>query len=107
MTATDTGAIAARLQARLAVLQAGIARLEVATTRKLSASFAEQAQDIAELATNEGLEVQMIREAEQIIAALGRIEAGDYGVCSNCGADIGAARLAALPDATRCIRCAA
>lgn len=107
MTAMDTDAIAKSLRARLEVLQAGIARLEVATTQKLSASFAEQAQDIAELATNEGLEVQMIHEAEQIMAALGRIEAGEYGVCSNCGADIGAARLAALPDATRCIKCAA
>jgi RNA polymerase-binding transcription factor DksA len=109
MTASqaELDAIADQLRTRLATLQAGIARLEVATTQKLSAGFADQAQDIAELATNEGLDVLMIHEAEQIMAALGRLAAGDYGVCSNCGADIGHGRLAALPTATRCIKCAA
>ncbi len=99
--------IAATLRARLADLQAEIARLEQATTQPLSAKFADQANDLEELATNEGLEVAHIHEAEQIMAALARIEAGEYGVCSNCGADIAPARLAALPTATRCIACAA
>lgn len=104
MNSTD---IAATLRARLADLQAEIARLEQATTQPLSAKFADQASDLEELATNEGLEVAHIHEAEQIMAALARIEAGEYGVCSNCGADIVPARLAALPTATRCIACAA
>lgn len=99
--------IAAELRARLSEVQAEIARLEQATIQPLSAKFADQANDLEELATNEGMEVQHIHEAEQILAALGRIEAGEYGVCSNCGADIAMARLAALPTATRCIQCAA
>jgi RNA polymerase-binding transcription factor DksA len=103
----NTDQIAAALRARLAELQAEIARLEQATIQPLSAKFADQANDLEELATNEGLEVQHIREAEQILAALARIEQGQYGVCSNCGADIAPARLAALPTATRCIACAA
>ena len=98
--------IAAGLRARLSEVQAEIARLEQATTRPLSAKFADQASDLEELATNEGMEVQHIHEAEQILAALARIETGEYGVCSKCGADIAPARLAALPTATRCIRCA-
>lgn len=99
--------IAEKLKARLADLQAEIARLEQATTQPLSAKFADQANDLEELATNEGLEVQHIHEAEQIVAALARIEAGDYGVCQVCGGDIAPARLVALPTATRCIKCAA
>ncbi len=100
-------AIAATLRGRLAEVQAEIARLEQATIQPLSPKFADQVGDLEELATNEGLEVAHIHEAEQIVAALARIEAGEYGVCSNCSADIAPARLAALPTATRCIKCAA
>src|SRR4051794_23580385 len=45
-------------------------------------------------ATLEGNEERMI---EAIDAALKRIEDGTYGICSNCGAPIGAERLAAVP----------
>ncbi|MCU0890324.1 MAG: TraR/DksA family transcriptional regulator [Sandarakinorhabdus sp.] len=103
----NTDQIAATLRARLAEVQAEIARLETATTQELSPKFADQANDLEELATNEGLEVQHIHEAEQILAALARIEKGEYGVCAECGEDIAPARLAALPTATRCIKCAA
>lgn len=99
--------IAASLRARLTEVQAEIARLETATTQPLSAKFADQVGDLEALATNEGLEVQHIHEAEQIVAALARIEAGEYGVCENCGNTIAPARLAVLPTATRCISCAA
>lgn len=37
--------------------------------------------------------------------ALQRISDGVYGVCINCGEDIGLARLQAYPKAKRCIRC--
>jgi DnaK suppressor protein len=39
-------------------------------------------------------------------AALGRLEAGRYGVCERCGQPIGDDRLAARPAARTCIRCA-
>ncbi len=32
---------------------------------------------------------------------------GTYGVCESCGRPIGGDRLAALPDATRCVACQA
>jgi DnaK suppressor protein len=41
----------------------------------------------------------------EIDAALERIEAGTYGECANCGAEIPAERLEALPYATLCIDC--
>jgi DnaK suppressor protein len=48
------------------------------------------------------------REAlEEVRAALARIEAGTYGTCSRCGAEIPAARLQAMPTATLCIKCKA
>ena len=42
-----------------------------------------------------------------IDAALGRLEAGRYGICERCGQPIGADRLAARPAALTCVRCAA
>jgi DnaK suppressor protein len=37
--------------------------------------------------------------------ALARIEAGTYGICVNCGAQIAPERLEAMPWATLCIDC--
>jgi DnaK suppressor protein len=42
---------------------------------------------------------------ETVRAALARVDAGTYGTCSRCGADIPAGRLEAMPTATLCITC--
>lgn len=42
----------------------------------------------------------------EIDAALARIDAGTFGVCTNCGKPIGLDRLEALPWASLCIECA-
>jgi RNA polymerase-binding protein DksA len=52
---------------------------------------AEASRDLAELRT--------------LDAARGRLDDGSYGICSNCGQDIGFERLRASPGAERCIRC--
>src|SRR4051794_18803089 len=38
-------------------------------------------------------------------SARARLHDGSYGICSNCGQDIGFERLRAYPGAERCIRC--
>jgi RNA polymerase-binding protein DksA len=53
-------------------------------------------------ATLEGNEERLL---QAIDAALGRIEDGTYGTCSNCGQPIGEERLEALPWTTQCIDC--
>ena len=45
-------------------------------------------------------------ELQQIEAALGRIEDGDYGYCLGCGEAIAPKRLALNPTAPVCIDCA-
>jgi DnaK suppressor protein len=45
------------------------------------------------------------RQLTEINAALERLERGEYGFCRDCGANIGLARLKALPFAWRCSRC--
>jgi DnaK suppressor protein len=42
-----------------------------------------------------------------VLAALERIENGTYGVCTRCGAQIAAARLEAMPEASLCVTCKA
>jgi RNA polymerase-binding transcription factor DksA len=41
----------------------------------------------------------------QIVAAERRLVEGEYGICVDCGNDIGAERLAAQPAASRCVQC--
>ena len=45
------------------------------------------------------------RALRQIDEALGRLEADTYGVCEECGSEIGEERLEILPFATRCVEC--
>lgn len=51
------------------------------------------------------LDARESAELDAIDAALRRIEQGNYGVCSDCGADIPAARLHAAPETLHCVRC--
>lgn len=51
------------------------------------------------------LEENVERALAAIDAALGRIENGTYGICSNCGQAIAPERLEALPWTTQCIDC--
>jgi DnaK suppressor protein len=46
-------------------------------------------------------------EIRDVDDALERLKAGQYGVCVNCGAPIGAHRLRAIPTARRCLNCQA
>ena len=46
-----------------------------------------------------------VGELRDIEAAEGRIAAQRYGLCTDCGAEIGFARLQAFPTAKRCIAC--
>jgi RNA polymerase-binding protein DksA len=44
-------------------------------------------------------------ELQAIEAALRRLQDGGYGVCTDCGAEVGLERLRAEPEAARCIDC--
>lgn len=43
---------------------------------------------------------------ERVCAALQRIDRGEFGRCERCGERIDPRRLAALPEAERCLSCA-
>jgi len=44
-------------------------------------------------------------ELHDIEAALRRLDDGSYGLCTDCGVEIGVERLHAEPEAARCIEC--
>ena len=73
-----------------------------------------QNRDWEELATEreadevlEGMGQSALSELRMIDAALVRVEAGTYGGCARCGADIGEERLDVLPFTPFCRDCAA
>jgi RNA polymerase-binding transcription factor DksA len=63
---------------------------------------AQQEQDEALIALGEGGR----EEIRAIRAALERIAAGTYGICTRCGAEIAPARLDVLPATPFCAACA-
>jgi DnaK suppressor protein len=48
---------------------------------------------------------RQIHELRDIDAAFARMKSGDFGICTDCGAEIPAQRLLAYPTAKRCMAC--
>ena len=66
----------------------------------------------AEAATDAELRERALREQlkwrereARLRAALAAIDAGTYGICVDCGAEIPEGRLRVLPDSVRCVPC--
>jgi RNA polymerase-binding protein DksA len=57
--------------------------------------------------TDIGMLRRDVDELRELEAALERVRDGTYGTCVDCGEAIAAARLAAAPEARRCIDCQA
>jgi RNA polymerase-binding protein DksA len=73
----------------------------------LSKDFAEQATEAENNEVLDALGNAARQEVAQINQALARIDAGDYGICIECGDAIRKERLEALPFTAKCINCAA
>lgn len=94
------------LEAKLKELELLAEDIEEDLSAKPDSDWAEDAiesEDDEVLATIGHLTLDDIRA---IKLALSRIEAGTYGVCTTCEAEIAKARLKVLPHATKCVNCA-
>ncbi|MDP3700611.1 MAG: TraR/DksA family transcriptional regulator [Hylemonella sp.] len=96
----------ASLLAQLASLRGG----PVGRAQASAEHFGGQKEDSsAQMSTERELEFTLdareSAELDAVDAALKRIETGSYGVCTDCGVDIPAARLHAAPETSRCIAC--
>lgn len=67
--------------------------------------IADQAAQEADLDLLLAVRARNRARAAEIRAALTRLDHGAYGVCEECGEDIGLARLKANPAATLCVSC--
>ncbi len=82
------------------------AELEGLRAAERDPEFEEGAQSEHEQYTLASLSDSQRREVASITAALVRIDAGEYGICSDCEQEIDPRRLAALPTALFCTDCA-
>lgn len=107
----DANAARKRLEELLAELEASTAVLQHsggADTGELSTLDQHPADSGTSLADADreeaSLEV-MLAQQERVRAALGRVDAGTYGQCVNCGRELPDERLDARPEAERCVDC--
>ena len=67
--------------------------------------FADAAAATAERSEVLGIVENVVSLLGDVDAALAKVEAGTYGVCENCGKNIGAARMEYRPTSRYCIDC--
>ena len=105
----DEPAIRAALEAELV----GLAEASAAAADERRPVALDQ-QSVGRLSRMNALQLQAMAKAVEgrrqgrearIRAALGRLDAGEYGFCLGCGDDILAARLAIDPTIARCVAC--
>lgn len=94
------------LTARKTDLNAALHRYEASLERPKSADFEDGAIERENDEVIEGLGISGQAELHLIEAALGRIAAGEYGICAQCGEMIPNARLETVPHAALCRSCA-
>ena len=67
----------------------------------------DETQAMSEQATSEAINQILEKDREQAEHSAQLRAAGKAGICEDCGGPIGAERMEALPEATRCVGCQA
>jgi DnaK suppressor protein len=111
-TAEELKQVRAELEAEADFLRADIAKAASDIAERLTDSVRDAGDDQADAGTKafeREHELALTQNARDLLdqgeRALGRIDAGTYGVCESCGKPIGKARLLAFPRATLCVAC--
>lgn len=74
--------------------------------RLVDANSKERAQQTENYEVVDSLGNEAREELAEVTDALDRMSSGGFGVCVDCGRDVGKQRLMAQPYAGRCIECA-
>jgi RNA polymerase-binding transcription factor DksA len=106
----DTQQVEKRLKERAREIEARREGLRRSAENMRDGELADYDQHPADAGTeaheqqlDETTDMVLEAEAENVETALGRLSTGDYGKCVDCGKEIPAARLEAIPEAVRCI----
>ena len=111
-TAAELAQVRAELADEAEALRAEIAKTARDIAEGLTGSLRDAGDDEADAGTKtfeREHELALTQNAQDLLdqgeRALGRIDAGTYGVCGSCGKPIGKARLLAFPRARLCVTC--
>ena len=69
------------------------------------------ADEVDEIQANERREIGfatrelLVDRVNRLVAAIDRVNEGEYGVCTECGERIAPARLRVMPEVATCVRC--
>lgn len=74
--------------------------------RPLDKDLEEQSLELQNEEVLNQLDPALRGELRDILAALERMDEGEYGTCTECGDEIDVGRLEVLPSARMCIQCA-
>ena len=109
MTEFDEQQVKSRLQARAEEIAAARSQLDprAPTLDTELADYdqhpADEGSETHDQELDETRDMLLADEAERVELALKRLASGDYGKCIDCGKDIPAERLEAIPESVRCI----
>lgn len=95
-----------RLEQELEETLAKIGQLNKKLEDKADYGIGKGGSTIYEWEFNLAMRQSLEAKAKSIRAALRKMQDGNYGICEVCGQEIDAERLAVLPHATLCIKCA-
>ncbi len=111
-TSSELEQVTTELEAGAEALRDQIAKAARDIAEGLNGSLRDAGDDDADAgtkATEREHELALTQNARDLLdqgeRALGRIDAGTYGVCESCGQPVGKARLLAFPQATLCVAC--
>ncbi len=96
----------AQLEQKKVELHDRVAKIKADITGGLEADSKEQAAQLENQEVLDALANESVQEIAKINAALRRMDEGTYGICAECGGQIGVGRLKARPFSSKCIDCA-
>jgi DnaK suppressor protein len=111
-TEAELKEVRTELESEIDGLRADIARVAADIADRLTDAVHDAGDDTADAGTKafeREHDLALAQNARNLLdqgeRALGRIDAGTYGVCESCGQPIGKARLMAFPRASLCVAC--
>lgn len=106
MANTNFDKVRKALEEKKEHLNARLGRIKANVRRGYHPDSKERAKELEDIEVVDALGNEARREISLISRALQRIDAGEFGVCVECGLDIDMERLRVQPYADECIECA-
>ena len=106
MQAESYDALREELERKKAELTVRLERITNNLRRGYHPDSKERAKELEDSEVVDALGNEARTEIRNISAALQRMDAGEYGICIECGTDIDKGRINAHPYAKQCIDCA-